>query len=249
MQRLYGSELVIYDRHSRCLLFDGDYELAMKEIVPNEINGASPVGGVEKSPLKANTTWTPLETPAASTSNLLTQYPTLKFRLQWVDEAIPAMVDRYTSPSHECFGNQFLNFIFIYILLFSPKAYATMLMTAQMGEKSSSSSSTTSSLDKVAVNGNGDEAVTAVRYQFLYNSSRRQQTETRTDFQCPWCSLHCLQLSGLLKHLRLCHSRFIFNHIVSLIVTSQVQRLNFLFYFSERGKGSRKNRYQCQRRV
>jgi len=94
MQRLYGAELVIYDRHSRCLLIDGDYELAMKEIVPNESNGASPVGGVEKSPLKANTTWTPLETPAASPSNLLTQHPTLKFRLQWVDEASPAMVDR-----------------------------------------------------------------------------------------------------------------------------------------------------------
>lgn len=106
-----------------------------------------------------------------------------------------------------------------FLLPFSPKAYATTAMTAQMGEKSSSSSSTTGSLDKVAVNGNGDEAVTAVRYQFLYNSSRRQQTETRTDFQCPWCSLHCLQLSGLLKHLRLCHSRFIFNHIVSFLVT------------------------------
>ena len=53
-----------------------------------------------------------------------------------------------------------------------------------------------------------------VRYQFLYHSSRRQQTEARNDMHCPWCSLSCLQLSSLLKHLRLCHQRFIFSHVV-----------------------------------
>lgn len=92
-----------------------------------------------------------------------------------------------------------------------PKPYTPLV--PQPGEKSSSSSSTTGSVEKSNVNGTEDEVAT-VRYQFLYNSSRRQQTETRTDFQCPWCSLHCIQLPSLLKHLRLCHSRFIFSHVV-----------------------------------
>ena len=30
--RVFGAELVIYDRHRRCLLTDGDYELVLKEL-------------------------------------------------------------------------------------------------------------------------------------------------------------------------------------------------------------------------
>ncbi len=96
----------------------------------------------------------------------------------------------------------------------SPQPFAT---TAPQGnEKSTRNSSSSSSIngDKTIVNGSEEESV-IVRYQFLYNASRRQQTETRLDFRCPWCSLLCLQLPSLLKHLRLCHSRFIFSHVVS----------------------------------
>ncbi|KFM78883.1 Polycomb protein suz12, partial [Stegodyphus mimosarum] len=50
-------------------------------------------------------------------------------------------------------------------------------------------------------------------YQFLYNNNTRQQTEARDDFQCPWCRVNCIELYCLLKHLKLCHSRFIFNYV------------------------------------
>ena len=54
-----------------------------------------------------------------------------------------------------------------------------------------------------------------VRYQFLFHSNRRQQTEARFDLHCPWCLLNCLQLAALLKHLRHCHSRLTFSHSVA----------------------------------
>uniref|UniRef100_A0A8C9L6B4 SUZ12 polycomb repressive complex 2 subunit n=1 Tax=Pavo cristatus TaxID=9049 RepID=A0A8C9L6B4_PAVCR len=50
-------------------------------------------------------------------------------------------------------------------------------------------------------------------HQFLYNNNTRQQTEARDDLHCPWCTLNCRKLYSLLKHLKLCHSRFIFNYV------------------------------------
>lgn len=58
-------------------------------------------------------------------------------------------------------------------------------------------------------------------HQFLYNNNTRQQTEARDDLHCPWCTLNCRKLYSLLKHLKLCHSRFIFNYVVSSIVVVQ----------------------------
>jgi len=43
-------------------------------------------------------------------------------------------------------------------------------------------------------------------YHFIYDNSSHYQTETRDELICPWCSLSCLHLYSLLKHLRLCHS-------------------------------------------
>ena len=53
-----------------------------------------------------------------------------------------------------------------------------------------------------------------VFYQFIYNNNTRQQTEARDDYYCPWCSLDCMKLYSLLKHLKTCHSRFIFMYTV-----------------------------------
>jgi polycomb protein SUZ12 len=52
-------------------------------------------------------------------------------------------------------------------------------------------------------------------YQFLYNNNSRQQTEAREDLHCPWCSLNCMELYALLKHLKLSHPRFLFTYVVS----------------------------------
>ena len=59
-----------------------------------------------------------------------------------------------------------------------------------------------------------------VFYQFIYNNNTRQQTEAREDFFCPWCSIDCKRLYSLLKHLKLCHGRFVFVYAVSVILIS-----------------------------
>ena len=51
-------------------------------------------------------------------------------------------------------------------------------------------------------------------YQFLYNNNTRQQTEAREDLHCPWCTLNCMELYALLKHLKLSHPRFLFTYVV-----------------------------------
>ena len=57
----------------------------------------------------------------------------------------------------------------------------------------------------------------AIVYQFLYQNNSRQQTEACNDRHCPWCSLDCGRLYSLLKHLKLCHSRFTFTYVVSIV--------------------------------
>lgn len=64
----------------------------------------------------------------------------------------------------------------------------------------------------IAANNNNAEKLQIV-YQFVYNNNSRQQTEACEDLHCPWCSLNCNQLYILLKHLKLCHSRFTFTYV------------------------------------
>ena len=50
-------------------------------------------------------------------------------------------------------------------------------------------------------------------FQFIFNNSTKQQTEERTDFICPWCSINCMRIYSLMKHLRLCHARLLFSYV------------------------------------
>lgn len=50
-------------------------------------------------------------------------------------------------------------------------------------------------------------------FQFVVNSNTKQRTEERTDFICPWCSLNCLRIYSLMKHLKLSHARLLFQYI------------------------------------
>lgn len=65
----------------------------------------------------------------------------------------------------------------------------------------------------ITANGNNNQEKLQIVYQFVYNNNSRQQTEACEDLHCPWCSLHCNQLYTLLKHLKLCHSRFTFTYV------------------------------------
>lgn len=50
-----------------------------------------------------------------------------------------------------------------------------------------------------------------ILYNFIYTGIQ-QKTEAAATLNCPWCNLNCFELYKLLKHLSLCHSRFIFTY-------------------------------------
>jgi len=57
---------------------------------------------------------------------------------------------------------------------------------------------------------NSHNGHSTIFFQFMYNSDTQQQTEVRTDLNCPWCMINCLNVYGLVKHLKYCHPRFNF---------------------------------------
>ena len=77
-----------------------------------------------------------------------------------------------------------------------------------------------------------------VFYQFIYSNSTRQQTEAKEGTFCPWCSLNCDTIYGLLRHLKCCHNRFSFLYTVRRMLNSAVVLLCITVY-SVRLKKSR----------
>ncbi|XP_018320290.1 polycomb protein Su(z)12 isoform X2 [Agrilus planipennis] len=165
--KLYGSELVVYDKHNRCLLTDGDYEVVMQEIP-----------GISKTSPKKHSSWENISDLSDTCCNLdvFMKGPSLKFKLSWSQNAIGRYVER-PKPYPICDNKENVPAI-------------------QNGEES----------------GIKQEKLQIV-YQFVYNNNSRQQTEACEDLHCPWCSLNCNTLYTLLKHLKLCHSRFTFTYV------------------------------------
>ena len=182
--RLVSAELVVYDKHSRCLLTEGEYELVMADCE----------GKTNKiSPQKKNSSWEIIDAETASMSSqqfqVFNHSPSLKFRLSWSSEPAGAMVERPRPLMPRDNGLE--------------AAYTRR--EKQRKEKSVKRARSPGEAGKV----------TRIVYQFLYNNNSRQQTEAREDLHCPWCSLNCLQLYSLLKHLKLSHPRFLFTYVVS----------------------------------
>lgn len=80
----YGSELTVYDKHNRCLLTDGEYELGLQEVQTN----------VRSSPKKHSSWETIADIKDCEPFNMFRQGPTLKFRLSWTTEPSNGLVDR-----------------------------------------------------------------------------------------------------------------------------------------------------------
>ena len=87
--RIVTAELVVYDKHSRCLLTEGEYELVL---------GEGEGFNSKISPAKKNSSWEIIDAETANMSSsqfsVFSQCPTLKFRLSWCSEAAGAMVER-----------------------------------------------------------------------------------------------------------------------------------------------------------
>lgn len=164
--KLYASELVVYDKHNRCLLSDADYELVLQE-----------VSSQGKNSPKKHSSWENISELSECCGNLDTflKGPSIKFKLNWSQEPNARLVER-------------------------PNLYS-------LGENKENISALSN------LNNNNKEGKLQIVYQFVYNNNSRQQTEACEDLNCPWCSLNCKHLYTLLKHLKLCHSRFTFTYV------------------------------------
>ncbi|KAJ8916907.1 hypothetical protein NQ315_013376 [Exocentrus adspersus] len=164
--KLYGAELTVYDKHNRCYLSDGDYDIVVQDF--STCSKYSP---------KKHSSWENVNDLVETCGNLdaFMKGAVLRFKLNWSPEASARIVDR-------------------------PKPYPLQENKENL---------------PVITNNNHEGNVDKLQivYQFVYNNNSRQQTEACEDLHCPWCSLNCNQLYTLLKHLKLCHSRFTFTYV------------------------------------
>ncbi|KAI4471537.1 polycomb group protein [Holotrichia oblita] len=164
--KLYASELVVYDKHNRCLLTDADYELVLQEVTNN------------KNSPKKYSSWENVADLTDYCGNLdsFVKGPYIKFKLNWSQEPSKSLIER-------------------------PKAYPIIDNKENVP------------LNQINNNNGNNQQKLQIIYQFVYNNNSRQQTEACEDLHCPWCSLNCNELYILLKHLKLCHSRFTFTYV------------------------------------
>lgn len=249
--KLFGTELIIYDKYGRCLLKEGEYELTVQEILPHQQQ-------LQKynSP-KKNSTWETIQ-PINGERNevdimdvckhqnglddqnsilMFNKSPVLKFRLQWTKEALPGLVDRplpITISLNNNEGNDKenhkpdqLSASYRKNLNININNNTILTPAAATGNSVPPLDANTGALvplNTIATNGTSSTSTEVKRYadepkidhiiyQFVYNNNSRQQTETKSDFHCPWCSLNAGSIYPLLKHLKLCHARFIFTYI------------------------------------
>ncbi|XP_011861500.1 PREDICTED: polycomb protein suz12-B [Vollenhovia emeryi] len=201
----YGSELTVYDKHNRCLLTDGEYELGLQEVQTN----------VRSSPKKHSSWETVADIKDCEPFDLFRQGPTLKFRLSWTTEPSNGLVDRPLPippiPSGDNKENRSTNAGFERSSSVNHNNNSTNNNNnATLPTPSPLTPSSRISISNEKVDANGTQQIV---YQFLYNNNSRQQTEACEDLHCPWCSLDCGKLYSLLKHLKLCHSRFTFTYV------------------------------------
>ncbi|KAM3966249.1 LOW QUALITY PROTEIN: polycomb protein Su(z)12 [Aphomia sociella] len=197
--KLYGSELIVYDKHNRCLLTNGEYDLVLHDATPG---GRSAT--IARSPHKAlMAQWEtiPNENELHSETNpfdIFKVRPLLKLKLSWSQEPTNGLVNRpkLYQQNSETNGVKKENNI--------NKDRIPMQKSSTSDNKNGDKSKTEPS--------EGESKRQQIIYQFLYNNNSRQQTEACDDLHCPWCSLDCGTLYSLLKHLKLCHSRFNFTY-------------------------------------
>ncbi|XP_072549959.1 polycomb protein suz12-A isoform X1 [Salminus brasiliensis] len=185
----FVAQMTVFDKNRRLQLLDGEYEVSMQEMEE------CPIG-------KKRATWeTILDGKWVPPFDTFSHGPTLQFTLRWTGDT----TERTTAPV--------------------ARPLATRNSDTSGGESHRPSAPKPPQTVAVKDPVSADMPVRReqvhieprqklrVYYQFLYNNNTRQQTEARDDLHCPWCTLNCRKLYSLLKHLKLSHSRFIFNYV------------------------------------
>ncbi|KAM7371494.1 hypothetical protein PAMP_008731 [Pampus punctatissimus] len=183
----FVAQMTVFDKNRRLQLLDGEYEVSMQEMEECPVN-------------KKRATWeTILDGKRLPPFESFSQGPTLQFTLRWTSDSS----NRSTAPV--------------------AKPLATRNSESNQDTRPSTLRATQTPAVKESINADVQtrrELISAeprqklrIFYQFQYNHNTRQQTEARDDLHCPWCTLNCRKLYSLVKHLKLSHSRFIFNYV------------------------------------
>uniref|UniRef100_A0A671UQ14 SUZ12 polycomb repressive complex 2 subunit b n=1 Tax=Sparus aurata TaxID=8175 RepID=A0A671UQ14_SPAAU len=184
----YVAQMTVFDKNRRLQLLDGEYEVSMQ--------------GMEDSPVsKKRATWeTILDGKRLPPFETFSQGPTLQFMLRWTGDASGKSTAPVAKPlstrNSDSSGPM--------------ETRTSNHRAALMAVKESVSTDIQTRKEQVPCE---PRQKLRIFYQFLYNNNTRQQTEARDDLHCPWCTLNCSKLYSLLKHLKLSHSRFIFNYV------------------------------------
>ncbi|XP_071987652.1 polycomb protein SUZ12 [Engystomops pustulosus] len=188
-EKTFVAQMTVFDKNRRLQLLDGEYEVAMQEM--------------EDCPLsKKRATWeTILDGKRLPPFETFSQGPTLQFTLRWTSDS----TDKSTAPIAKPLATRNSDS--------APQEHRAVAVKPpqSIAVKEIPSSEAPSKREKEPPAESKQKL--RIFYQFLYNNNTRQQTEARDDLHCPWCTLNCRKLYSLLKHLKLCHSRFIFNYV------------------------------------
>ncbi|CAL1601611.1 unnamed protein product [Knipowitschia caucasica] len=186
MCETFIAQMTVFDKNRRLQLLDGEYEVSMQ--------------GMEDSPVsKKRATWeTILDGKRLPPFETFSQGPTLQFTLRWTGDANGKPVGSVARPLSTRNSDTFTP-------METRNSNHRALMMKESVNADLHSKKDHSQLEP--------RQKLRIFYQFLYNNNTRQQTEARDDLHCPWCTLNCRKLYSLLKHLKLSHSRFIFNYV------------------------------------
>ncbi|XP_030064249.1 polycomb protein SUZ12 isoform X1 [Microcaecilia unicolor] len=188
-EKIFVAQMTVFDKNRRLQLLDGEYEVAMQEM--------------EECPVsKKRATWeTILDGKRLPPFETFSQGPTLQFTLRWTGE----MNEKSTAPVAKPLATRNSESLPHENKPSSVKPAQTITVKEPLSRDLQAR--------KEKEICNEPRQKLRIFYQFLYNNNTRQQTEARDDLHCPWCTLNCRKLYSLLKHLKLCHSRFIFNYV------------------------------------
>ncbi|XP_028674677.2 polycomb protein suz12-B isoform X2 [Erpetoichthys calabaricus] len=187
-EKTFVAQMTVFDKNRRLQLLDGEYEVSMQEM--------------EECPVsKKRATWeTILDGKRLPPFETFSQGPTLQFTLRWTGD----VNDKSTAPVAKPLATRNADTTTHENKLNSQKTTQTIAL------KDSVTADVQTRREQIQCE---PRQKLRIFYQFLYNNNTRQQTEARDDLHCPWCTLNCRKLYSLLKHLKLCHSRFIFNYV------------------------------------
>lgn len=195
----FVAQMTVFDKNRRLQLLDGEYEVSLQEVEEN------PVG-------KKRATWeTLLDGKRLPPFENFSQGPTLQFNLRWTNDSTDHPPTPTAKPlsTRNTDTNQEVNP--------EPNQESNQEVNQETRTRAAPAQTV-----KEPVNADVETKKELVLfeprqklrifYQFQYNHNTRQQTEARDDLHCPWCTINCRKLYSLIKHLKLSHSRFIFNY-------------------------------------